>query len=144
MSKKNIGLFITTKQYVRNFIDTGIVNNLSKDFYVHIFFNESIKIKKDKLTNCQSITKYKNSKNHNSHQFHNIVKLWKNRNKAKSFRARVLENYRIDSKRFTNPNNNNTFINFFIIIKKILAFFFDLLKFFFVNILSNKIFYSLF
>ena len=108
MSKKNIGLFIINKDYVRNFIDTGIVNNLSKDFHVHIFFNEFVKIRKAKLTNCQSITKYKNSKNHNSHHFHNIVKLWKHRNKAKSFRARVLENYRIDSKRFTNSNNKNS------------------------------------
>ena len=141
MQKKKIGIFITSKEYVRNFIDTGIVDKLSQNNEVHIFYNENLAINKKKLTNCKSIAKYNNSKNENYQQFNNRVNLWRNRKKAISFKARILENYRIDKKRFIFSNKDNLIKHIFILVKKILSFFYDLLNFCIINILSWGIFY---
>ena len=88
MLKKKIGIFITSNEYLRNFVDSGIINKLSKNLEVHIFKNENIKIDKKKIKNCKSIRNFENSHNNSNHQYWNLIKLWKYRNKAKSFKAR--------------------------------------------------------
>ena len=53
MQKKKIGIFITEKEFVRNFINTGIVNKISKNNEVYVFYNENITFNLKKLTNCK-------------------------------------------------------------------------------------------
>ena len=141
MQKKKIGIFITGAEYVRNFINTGIVDKISKKIPVHVFYNEKLNINFKKLTNCQSITKYKNSENENAHQFNNKINLWRNRKKAISFKTRILESLRIDKKRFIVFDNNSLIKNYFFLLLKLPSFFIDLIKFCVINILSWNIFY---
>jgi hypothetical protein len=141
MQKKKIGIFITDKEFVRNFINTGIVNKISKNNEVYVFYNENLAFNLKKLTNCKSITKYNNSQNEQRHQFNNKINLWRNRKKAISFKARILESYRIDKKRFIIFNNISLIKFFFFALLKLVSFFIDLIKFCIINILSWNIFY---
>lgn len=141
MHQKKIGIFITGKEYVRNFINTGIVDKISRNSEVHVFYNENLAINLKKLTNCKSITKYSNSQNEQSHQFNNKINLWRNRKKAISFKVRILESFRIDKKRFIIFSNISLIKKLFLIPLKLVSFFFDLIKFCIINILSWDIFY---
>ncbi len=143
MLKKKIGIFITSNEYLRNFVNSGIINKLSKNLEIHIFINKNIKIDKRKIKNCKSIRNYKNSHNNSNHQYWNLIKLWKYRDKAKSFKARVLEYYRIDFKRFKFDKQKN-FYFLFLTLYSTLSFIKDILRFVILNILSYEIFFKLY
>lgn len=144
MQKKKIGIFLTEAQYVRNVINSGIVDAISKKIETHVFYNEKLTIDLKKLKNCQSITKYNNSQTENYHQFNNLINLWRNRKKAISFKSRILEKYRIDKKRFIFFPNNSLIKNLFLLTLKSVSFFIDLTKFCIINILSWSIFYHVY
>lgn len=143
MLKKKIGFFITSEEYLRNFVNSNIINQISKNFEVHIFLNEKIKIDKRKVKNCKSISKFSSSSNEKSHQYWNLIKIWKYRDKAKSFEARVLEHFRIDSKRFKKNKNNDFYFNFRNLIS-VISFSKDLIKFLVLNFLSYGFFFRIF
>ena len=98
---------------------------------------------KKKIKNCKSIRKFENSHNNSNHQYWNLIKLWKYRNKAESFKARVLEYYRIDFKRFK-FNKKKNFFSLFLILYATLSFIKDILRFTILNILSYGIFFNLY
>ena len=89
-NKKRIGFFISDKAYVRNFIDTGILNNLSKSFDIYIFFKKDLNFEKNKIINAKLIESYELSKNDKYHQYANLVSLWNRKEKAISFEKRVM------------------------------------------------------
>lgn len=140
MKKKKIGIFITSEEYYRNFIKSNIVNDLARSFETHVFFPENLKIDKEKIRNCKSISKFQISKKENIHQYWNRINIWRQRSRAISFKARILEYFRIDFKRF---NINETgFLKFLIFLKKILKFFYDIIQFLIFNIISYGFFYE--
>lgn len=131
-NKKRIGFFISDKAYVRNFIDTGILNNLSKSFDIYVFFKKDLNFEKNKIIDAKLIESYELSKNDKYHQYANLVSLWNRKEKAISFEKRVIEYYNIDIIKIK---------NFFSFIKSRLSFY--LLIFFssqFVFPIFKKIF----
>jgi len=131
--KKRIGFFISDKSYVRNFIDTGILNNLCKKFDIYVFLNESFVFDKEKIKNATLIETYKPPKNDGLHQYANLVSLWNKNYKALSFRRRVIENFDIDQNIFITLN-----------LKKIISKIFKRLIFYSVIFFSLKNIFPIF
>ena len=73
--RKELAFLFSDKAYVRNFIDTGILNNLSKSFDIYVFLKKDLNFEKNKIINAKLIESYELSKNDKYHQYANLVSL---------------------------------------------------------------------
>ena len=133
-NKKRIGFFISDKAYVRNFIDTGILNNLSKSFDIYVFLKKDLNIEKNKIINAKLIESYELSKNDKYHQYANLVSLWNRKEKAISFEKRVIEYYDIDIIKIKNfVSFIKSRLSFYLLIFFSSQFIFPIFKKIFIN-----------
>ena len=88
--KKQILFVVESNNYLRNFVTSNILNELSKDYDLHFSINKSTsQFAKEKINNLSKTTTYYSDSKWN---FYNIIfdlTMWRKRKKSKTFQYRL-------------------------------------------------------